>query len=139
MPSASGLYIALRNIFLFWLTKLQMLWVCFLTSFCCLSFSLLYKNVPNRHEYKWSKINVRKCSLNSNACGNCDRTCHTQSINCKKTGDLEERKCFHVFKNWQNIVHLKFMKVSFFRTLKMYSRMEYAEGFFKKLLLSKTN
>ena len=90
LPSASGLYMALRNIFLFWLTKLQMLWVCFLTSFCCLSFSELYKKVPKRHEYKWSKIKVRKCSLNSKACGNCERTCQTQSINCRKTGDLQE-------------------------------------------------
>ena len=92
LPSASGLYIALRNIFLFWLTKLQMLCVCFLISFCCLSFSELYRNVPNRHEYKWSRINVRKCSLNSKAWGNCERTCHTQSINCKNTGDLKKIK-----------------------------------------------
>lgn len=49
--------------------------------------SVLHKNVPNRHECKWSNIVMRKCSLNSIACGYCLVTCHTQSINCKNTGD----------------------------------------------------
>lgn len=53
-----------------------------------LSRSLLYRNVPNRHEYKWSSIVMRKRSLNSNAFKNCVVICQTQSMNCRKTGDL---------------------------------------------------
>ena len=40
-----------------------------LTSFtlCC---SLLHRNVPNKQLYRWSRMVIRKYSLNSNAVGN---------------------------------------------------------------------
>lgn len=51
------------------------------------SLSLLQRNVPNRQVYKWSKIVIKKYSLNSKALGNCSVICHTQSINWRKTGE----------------------------------------------------
>ena len=41
---------------------------------------VLNRNVPNRHEYKWSRIVMRKCSLNSNALGNWRVTCNWNNL-----------------------------------------------------------
>lgn len=42
---------------------------------CC---SLLQRNVPNKQLYRWSKMVMRKYSLNSNAVGNCKSNSKTQ-------------------------------------------------------------
>lgn len=44
---------------------------------CC---SLLQRNVPNKQLYRWSKMVMRKYSLNSNAVGNCESNSKTHEI-----------------------------------------------------------